>query len=158
MKLALCFVGLLLALPAFSESDILDENEIVWDESVGNEEGIRLEDCITNRKLTVGLKDILWSRNHEFMLVMQADGNLVLYKNHLTKRPTAEWSTKTFSGGSEAVMQQDGNLVINTKEGKTIWASRTSSANARLCMQNDGNLVIYSTDNKSLWDSNSHKN
>ncbi|WP_314252634.1 FG-GAP-like repeat-containing protein [Streptomyces kutzneri] len=57
------------------------------------------------------------------------------------------------SGNAKLRMQADGNLVLLTKDNKTIWASRTDKhpgATAR--MQSDGNFVVYEADGKSpLW-------
>lgn len=91
----------------------------------------------------------LVSRNSNYRLVMQGDGNLVLYS---TKR--AIWSTRTNGYGlSRLVIQGDGNLVIyNFASGKPIWSSRTNGLGAsRFILQNDGNLVIYSAENKPIW-------
>ncbi|MFA7761328.1 FG-GAP-like repeat-containing protein [Streptomyces sp. NRRL S-448] len=59
------------------------------------------------------------------------------------------------SGNAKLRMQADGNLVLLTKDSKTIWASRTDKhpgATAR--MQSDGNFVVYEADGKSpLWSS-----
>ncbi len=50
------------------------------------------------------------SSNDAYMLTMQTDGNLVLYK----KSPfTALWSSGTQGHpGARAIMQSDGNLVV----------------------------------------------
>ncbi len=78
-------------------------------------------------------------------LVMQTDGNLVVYRNGV-----AVWSTST--SGAERVlrMQTDGNLVIYS--GATaIWSSNTSGyAGAFVRIQDDGNLVVY-RGTEALW-------
>ena len=76
----------------------------------------------------------------QYMLVFQADGNLVLYKNG----GNPIWSTGTQGkGATYAVMQSDGNFVIYA--GSTaLWSTKTNGANgAQLVLQSDGNLVIY---------------
>ena len=82
---------------------------------------------------------VIHSPSHAYRLVMQGDGNLVVYKGH-----KAIWSTGTNGhGGAEAVMQGDGNLVVYW-HGHAIWTSHTDHhGGANLHMQNDGNLVIY---------------
>ncbi|MFD4739215.1 FG-GAP-like repeat-containing protein [Streptomyces virginiae] len=59
------------------------------------------------------------------------------------------------SGNAKLRMQADGNLVLLTKDNKTIWASRTDKhpgATAR--MQSDGDFVVYEADGKTpLWKS-----
>jgi NlpC/P60 family len=90
--------------------------------------------------------DILYSPNHAYRLVMQGDGNLVLYSGG-----TALWSSKTNGqDGASAVMQGDGNFVVY-RSGKAIWNSNTDHhGGAFLDMQDDGNLVIYQS-GKALW-------
>jgi hypothetical protein len=82
--------------------------------------------------------DFVRSSGGEYKLVMQQDGNLVLYRG---SEPL--WSSQTGgSSGAFAAMQEDGNLVVY--RGKTpLWASNTDTPGARLAVQDDGNLVIY---------------
>jgi 3-deoxy-D-arabino-heptulosonate 7-phosphate (DAHP) synthase len=54
-------------------------------------------------------------------IVMQGDGNLVIYR---TNGITAAWATMTFGGGHVLVMQNDGNLVMYGAGGAK-WASNT---------------------------------
>ncbi|MFD0009212.1 hypothetical protein ACFVJ4_43755 [Streptomyces sp. NPDC127178] len=75
-------------------------------------------------------------------LVMQGDGNLVMYR---LRDGAAIWSTHT-SGhpGAYAKMQTDGNFVVYDADNRTLWSTRTNgNPNAWAIMQNDGNLVIY---------------
>ena len=81
------------------------------------------------------------SPNGLFQLVMQTDGNLVVY---LVAQGDPLWSTGTSGNpGAVAAMQNDGNLVVYTESGSALWASGTSAPNATLTLQGDGNLVIY---------------
>ena len=83
----------------------------------------------------------LTSCDGRFTLVLQGDGNLVLYG------PSgAKWASNTVGNiAYEVTMQGDGNLVLYTGIGRALWASGTSGHNgAVLVVQNDGNLVIYS--------------
>ncbi len=86
--------------------------------------------------------------DRRFHLMLQGDGNLVLYS------PThALWATGT-DGKSIAflAMQPDGNLVLYDRSSKPIWFSNTSGrANLRLVVQQDGNLVLYSPINQPYW-------
>jgi methionine-rich copper-binding protein CopC len=81
------------------------------------------------------------SSNGQFVLTLQADGNLVEYN----AAGTALWASGT--GGrtvTEAVMQADGNLVLYNGT-QAVWASNTSGApGAFLAVQNTGTVVIYS--------------
>ena len=75
-----------------------------------------------------------------FALVMQGDGNLVLYMGG-----TALWSSRTNGkGGRTADMQTDGNLVVYAAANRPIWSSATNNhPGATLAIQDDGNLVLY---------------
>jgi hypothetical protein len=64
------------------------------------------------------------SADGRFTLILQGDGNLVLYKPG--GRPI--WATGTSGPVTEAVMQQDGNFVLYTPQG-AIWASNTQGNN-----------------------------
>jgi hypothetical protein len=55
-------------------------------------------------------------------LMMQVDGNFVMYYNSKPK-----WSTRTNGNpGSYLVLQNDGNAVIYTKNRRAIWATNTA--------------------------------
>jgi len=88
------------------------------------------------------------STNGQYTLVLQWDGNLVVYG------PSgARWSTMT--GGqpsAQALMQSDGNFVLYGPTGQVYWNSQTGGhPGAGIVMQNDGNLVIYDTNGTPLW-------
>lgn len=71
---------------------------------------------------TLGCDQKLASTNGLYELVMQGDGNLVIYD--FFRKPL--WSSKTNGkGGKKLAMQSDGNLVIYTQENKPVWASNT---------------------------------
>ena len=92
----------------------------------------------------------LVSQDGRFTLIMQGDGNLVLYWSGGASR----WASNTAAHAvSQVIMQSDGNLVIYASDGKTpLWASGTSGhPGAWLVLQDDGNLVIYSPGSKALW-------
>jgi len=94
----------------------------------------------------------LVSSNGLWRLVMQPDGNLVLY---LQGKPY--WSTNTRRhAGDYAVMQSDGNFVIYQGQ-RSIWSSASSRSLKGayyLSVQNDGNVVIYTPTNKHIWATN----
>jgi hypothetical protein len=86
---------------------------------------------------SLGPGDDIVSPNGHYKLVMQADGNLVLYHDG-----DAIWSTGSKGAGASLAMQTDGNLVIYNN-GAT-WSSNTADfPGAELDLQDDGNLVIY---------------
>jgi hypothetical protein len=121
---------------------------------------------------TRGLQQDLVSRNNAFKVIMQHDGNFVLYRvggGHL-------WAAGM--GGSNPWrlnVQTDGNVVryssVPDALGSTSctvctnnqcpcayggWATGTSSQGSangpfRLIMQNDGNLVLYNKNDAPAW-------
>jgi hypothetical protein len=97
--------------------------------------------------------DYLQSGDGRYRLVMQADCNLVLYKNH-----HVIWTPHTNGRGShcQAEMQGDGNFVVYSYRGgrKTpLWYSQTNGhGGSYVIAQNDGNLVVYQG-RAALWNS-----
>lgn len=71
-----------------------------------------------------------------FDLVLQGDGNLVLYE-----RGIVLFATSTFTTNPVMIMQTDGNLVLYGL-GRALWASNTSSAGTQALLQGDGNFVV----------------
>ena len=85
----------------------------------------------------------LLSNNEKYRLILQGDGNLVLY-NEQWKPLWASWTVG--KGGIYLIMQADGNLVLYDKNWVAVWNSRTSGKGvSSLNMQDDGNLVIYNS-------------
>ena len=88
------------------------------------------------------------SDNGRYVLVMQADGNLVYYR---TSDWTSRWNSQTQGSGALAPMQGDGNLVVYGTHGVPLWNSQTGgNPGAYLAAQDDGNLVIYGG-GRALW-------
>lgn len=94
----------------------------------------------------------LTSCDGRFDLVMQGDGNLVLYKGG-----QALWNTQTHGHpGAQAFFQDDGNLVVYSAGMSPLWSSETfGHPNAVLAVQDDGNLVIYDG-TTPLWYTGTH--
>lgn len=95
--------------------------------------------------------DRLKSTNGCFELIMQEDGNLVLYK-----KSEAIWSSKTYLTCSyKACYHVDGNLVISNCEKKATWVAGSFAGGLYTELQDDGNLVNYA-DNplRPIWASN----
>jgi hypothetical protein len=92
-----------------------------------------------------------WRRspNGNYGLVMQSDGNLVLYETGSRK---ALWSSQTSGNpGAFAALQRDGNLVVYSSSRQPLYHSATSAgAGTVLVVQDDGNAVLYSG-GKALW-------
>lgn len=114
-------------------------------------------------------------------LIMQPDGNLVLYDSLM--KPL--WNTETFGNpGSWLALQPDGNLVLYSATNVPLWATytvqipnhtstvinyvdggaiilpfqnmNTPSLSRNLLLQSDGNLVLYDSKNKALWSAGTH--
>jgi hypothetical protein len=100
-------------------------------------------------------QDSVFSDNGSFQLIMQQDGNLVLYKT-VNLAATAIWASQTNGQQvGQCNMQTDGNLVIYTADQKPIWASHTNGHNgSHLEVQDDGNVVIYTANQKPIWATN----
>ncbi len=104
----------------------------------------------TGQELTAGQS--LYSPSGQYQLIMQTDGNLVVYQNG-----SAIWNTGTEGTGSGnyLIMQNDGNLVVYTSAGRAVWNSGTEGTGSGnyLAMQNDGNLVVYTSGGTAEWSS-----
>ncbi|MFG2810037.1 mannose-binding protein [Streptomyces massasporeus] len=79
-----------------------------------------------------------WTTNR-IRMVMQTDGNLVVYNEH--GKPT--WASMTFGKNHRAIFQTDGNLVIHNGDDRPIWASKThGNEGAQLVLRADGKVVV----------------
>ena len=97
------------------------------------------------------------TNNPAYRLIMQGDGNLVVYKHG-----KAIWNSHTAHTGSHnrLVLQNDGNLVLRTSSNKAVWNSGTevrgmALKGTKLVMQTDGNLVLRTSSNQAIWNSRS---
>lgn len=110
----------------------------------------------SNQELTVGQQ--IATSNGKGYLVMQGDGNLVLYRNGTTAQPSPQalWASGTNGQPvTYAILQSDGNFVCYTAGGAAPWSSQTNgNPGAYLALEDDGNLVIYSAANVALWATN----
>lgn len=100
---------------------------------------------------SMGLDQYIHSPNGQYELLMQDDGNLVLYGPN-----GATWATGTVGSGAVSLnMQSDGNLVLYTSAAKPVWASNTAGAGAgyNLVMQGNGILVIRNSTGTQIWSS-----
>lgn len=84
-----------------------------------------------------------------YALVMQDDGNLVLYASG--NRPLTSFGWPGMRG-TVLVMQDDGNLVLYTPGNRPVWATGTAgNRDSVLVIQGDGNLVLYAPGNRPIW-------
>ncbi len=83
------------------------------------------------------------SVNYKYKLILQGDGNVVLYKG--SSYPI--WSTSTMGRGVNVFkLQGDGNIVAYRGNWNPTWSSGTNGKagyDAVLLLQHDGDLVLY---------------
>jgi hypothetical protein len=92
----------------------------------------------------------LESPNGRYVLMLQNDGNLVIYNG-----TQALWGSGTQGQTVDQVkMQDDGNLVMYGPQGQGIWGTNTAGhGTSTLYVQNDGNVVIYNSAG-AFWSTN----
>ncbi|KAB0659469.1 peptidase S53 [Burkholderia diffusa] len=98
---------------------------------------------VINEGTTLKPGQIVYSASKSHALVMQNDGNLVLYN---TTNGAAVWNSRTHgNAGAYAVFQTDGNFVVYSASGNALWYSATNGASYSqyFAVQDDGNMVIY---------------
>lgn len=98
---------------------------------------------------TITSNQAIRSSSGQGYLVMQSDGNLVLY--HLGK---IVWLTGTAGSGLYLSIQDDGNLVIYDPNYEVQWMSETSGQGQPPYILNilDDSVVLTYGDNTILWD------
>jgi len=98
-----------------------------------------------------GIDQPLRSKDGRYKLVLQQDGNLVVY----TADGSVGWKSGTIGRAAARLLnQQDGNIVVVDAEGHPLCAFGTSGRpDAYLVMQNDGHLVVYAPSFGAIWDS-----
>ncbi|MEU9041836.1 MULTISPECIES: hypothetical protein [unclassified Kitasatospora] len=84
--------------------------------------------------------------NGDTRLIMQGDGNLVLYRGY-PSAPYPVWSAPGSLGcGQKTIMQGDGNVVVYGANNRVCWASNTFKDNpnelATLGVADRGGLVV----------------
>ena len=93
----------------------------------------------------------IYSQNGVFRLIVQGDGNVVIYGPN-----GVVWATGTSASGAYLTLQSnDGNLVLYDGNGAFQWgAGELTCCNVYVMFWNDGNLVKYTTpDMVYLWQS-----
>jgi len=85
-----------------------------------------------------------WVQWNKARLIMQSDGNLVVYDENLHAR----WASNTVGAGARTAFQTDANLVVYNASNQPIRNSRVPSNTCchtgwTLNVQSDGNVVIY---------------
>jgi hypothetical protein len=78
-------------------------------------------------------------------LIMQTDGNLVVYlKTASGQQGPAVWASNTWGAwGAHAIFQNDGNFVVYATDGTAVWSSNTwHLPGAHATLLNEGALVV----------------
>ena len=92
----------------------------------------------------------LYTANRAYRLILQTDGNLVLYDQNM--KPLWDTGTNGIPPGFLA-LQTDGNLVLYDQNMVPLWNSHTAGyPGDDLIIQQDGNLVLYDQNMVPLWD------
>ena len=106
----------------------------------------------------------LSSPNGYYVLSMQPDGNLVLYKRSCYEGCwVAIWASQTTGKGSSPyklkMQGSDNHLLIRDTEKTAIWATNVFIADHSpwkeggfAVLQDDGNFVVYDGDKTPMWD------
>ena len=118
----------------------------VSDATTGGEPGP--DRVVRNETLTAGQSRI--SPDGRYKLLMQGDGNLVLY---VVATNQALWASNTYNSGAiRATLQGDGNFVVYAANNVPKWSTNTwGTAADRLIVQNDGNLVLNGPNSTRFW-------
>jgi hypothetical protein len=109
-----------------------------------------------DQQLNIG--DQLVASNGRTRLLMQSDGNLVLYR---VDTGAALWHSGTFGKpATHALMQTDGNFVLyNGDRSVAYWHAGTfGHPGASLQLADSGNLAIRAQTGALLWQTNTAQN
>jgi len=112
-------------------------------------------------EISKGKGNIITSRNQCFNLVLQADGNLVLYNNKIRK---SIWASNTDGKVVKyALFSKEGYLALyGFGNEEIVWQTNssinedTNNGERRLVIQDDGNVVIYKSklNDQVVWATN----
>ncbi len=96
------------------------------------------------------------SKNGEYGLIYQYDGNLVLYHHLGQSDQKAIWASGEYSHTPGwAIMQPDGNLVTYDDSNNPYWASGTNNnPGSWLQLGDDGTLKIINNNGDVIWPKN----
>lgn len=91
----------------------------------------------------------IFSPNKESKLILQKDGNLVLYG-----KERVLWASNTDNKGHaprHLIFQTDGNVVIYDKLNKPLWATNTCGKDSEKMVVDDDRVKLLSSSNQVLW-------
>jgi hypothetical protein len=93
--------------------------------------------------------DELLTREGWARLVLEADGNLVLYRTQVERRL---WASNTAGKGvTDVTMEANGDLVAATPQGTLSISGTDGNPGAHAVLCDDANFVVYDTLENPLW-------
>ncbi|KAM0419088.1 hypothetical protein ACHAPT_012027 [Fusarium lateritium] len=101
-----------------------------------------------------GVNGSIKSPNGNYDLVLQGDGNFVVYAP--AGRPLWATNTTDWPQPVTCILETDGNLRLLDQYNQESWSSGTGgqgNATSLLIIQDDGNVII-TTDGKTIWSTN----
>jgi len=108
--------------------------------------GTRSASMLTGTRLVGNYNQFLTSPNGLNRLIMQADGNLVLYNGG-----RALWATGTLGANRVLLMRTDGYATVY-RGNDAVWYTPTGGhPGSALAVTNDGNVIVRGPDGRILW-------
>jgi len=89
--------------------------------------------------------DVVILKHNNYLLILQYDGNLVLYD----RNGNARWNTGTRDAKTFMINEQ-GNMILSDSAGKTVWNTNTGKPGARLYLTSNGYLFLRDPNNKGI--------
>lgn len=87
---------------------------------------------------------VLLSPNGKYSLVIQPDGNMVVYG--------VMWSSQTAGiPPASLVMQGDGHLVLYSEAGDPVWMSGTSGHPGAIAELDDNGVFVVKAEDQVIW-------
>lgn len=108
--------------------------------------------AVLNAETNIEKGNYIATRSGHYSLILQNDGNAVMYFNGLNGTRPAGFSTGTDNGQSLR-MQMDGNLALYKSNGTWAWNSKTGgrpyNMNYKLVLYENGKLAIIDAGNQN---------
>ncbi|CAM3400088.1 AbfB domain-containing protein [Aequorivita lipolytica] len=141
-----------------ARKDIVYRQDATWlFEPIKNEKMVRNQSANeflgVTQSLTVNQE--LVSKNGQYNLILQPDGNLCIYKN----KKDFVWCTMTNGKNTaQLILQDDGNLCLYNTTGGHIWSTDTYRGDIKevgslLVLEDNGILNLYNANGGVVWSS-----
>lgn len=130
--------------------DELDDSTIMY---ASSSEGTAYQECIPGNTMLLP-EDSLWSKNGEWVIKMQLDGNLVIYDTANRWKPT--WSADNAYGNAKKAWFSVWGLygiIDDLWNGHAFGYSKSGGTgdNKYWCMLNNGFLAAYDNSGETVW-------